>query len=107
MLDSYEGRPGDRGLLVLSDEETTRIVSEAAAGGIGVAIHAIGDRAVRTALDGIEATLRHNMASGAAGAAPRFPLGKVPPAPPGGIARRATPGGFPAGAPLPAGGGPG
>jgi len=89
MLEPYEGRPGDRGLLVLSDEETTRIVSEAAAGGIGVAIHAIGDRAVRTALDSIEATLRHNVASGAAGAAPRFRLEHVQLAAPEDIARMA------------------
>ncbi|MFI5271960.1 MAG: amidohydrolase [Ktedonobacterales bacterium] len=58
MLDPYEGRPENRGLLTMTDEETARTVSEAAEGGIGVAIHAIGDRAVRTALDGIEAHLR-------------------------------------------------
>jgi predicted amidohydrolase YtcJ len=58
MLDPYEGQPGNRGLLTLTDEETARTVGEAAANGVGVAIHAIGDRAVRTALDGIEAHLR-------------------------------------------------
>ncbi len=58
MLDPYEGQPGYRGLLVLDDAETARLVTQAAQGGIGVAIHAIGDRAVRTALDGIEASLR-------------------------------------------------
>jgi predicted amidohydrolase YtcJ len=58
MLDPYEGQPGNRGLLTLDDEETARIVTAAAQGGIGVAIHAIGDRAVHGALNGIEASLR-------------------------------------------------
>ncbi len=58
MLDPYEGQPGNRGLLTLDDAETQRIVTEAAQGGLGVAIHAIGDRAVKTALDGIEASMR-------------------------------------------------
>ncbi|HEX6797403.1 MAG TPA: amidohydrolase family protein, partial [Ktedonobacterales bacterium] len=58
MLDPYEGRADYRGLLTLTDEETARTVDDAAANGVGVAIHAIGDRAVRTALDGIEAHLR-------------------------------------------------
>ncbi|HKB46301.1 MAG TPA: amidohydrolase family protein, partial [Ktedonobacterales bacterium] len=58
MLDPYEGQPGNRGLLTLDDAETQRIVTEAAQGGVGVAIHAIGDRAVKSALDGIEASLR-------------------------------------------------
>jgi predicted amidohydrolase YtcJ len=57
MLDPYEGQPGNRGLLTLDDAETQRLVTEAARGGLGVAIHAIGDRAVKTALDGIEASL--------------------------------------------------
>jgi predicted amidohydrolase YtcJ len=58
MLDPYEGQAGNRGLLTLDDAETQRLVTEAAHGGLGVAIHAIGDRAVKTALDGIEASLR-------------------------------------------------
>jgi predicted amidohydrolase YtcJ len=58
MLDPYENQPGNRGLLTVDDTEAARIVAEAAEGGIGVAIHAIGDRAVHTALNGIEATLR-------------------------------------------------
>ena len=58
MLDPYEGRPGYTGMLTLSDTETAQIVTEAAGGGVGVAIHAIGDRAVHTALNGIEAALR-------------------------------------------------
>lgn len=78
MLDPYEGEPGNRGLLNLSDEDTARLAREATSGGIGVAIHAIGDRAVRTALDGIEQTLRANDTATQAGhAAPRFRLEHV------------------------------
>ncbi len=67
MLDPYEGQPSNRGLLTTSDAEVMAIAQTAAAGGLGVAIHAIGDRAVRAALDGIEATLRQQ--SGHSGAA--------------------------------------
>ncbi|HEX9037548.1 MAG TPA: amidohydrolase [Ktedonobacterales bacterium] len=60
MLDPYEGRAGEaaRGLLTTSEPEIERAVRDAAIGGVGMAIHAIGDRAVKTALDGIEAGLR-------------------------------------------------
>lgn len=58
MLDPYEGRPGYTGMLTQTDDETAQIITEAAGGGVGVAIHAIGDRAVHAALDGIEAALR-------------------------------------------------
>ena len=68
MLDPYEGRPDYRGLLIMTEPEVLETVSQAADGGIGVAIHAIGDRAVHTALDGIEAALRRH-----AGAAPGTP----------------------------------
>ena len=68
MLEPYEGRPDYRGLLIMTEPEVLDTVSEAADGGIGVAIHAIGDRAVHTALDGIEAALRTH-----ANAAPSTP----------------------------------
>jgi predicted amidohydrolase YtcJ len=60
MLDPYEDATGDKalGLLTTSEPEITQAVSDAAMGGVGMAIHAIGDRAVKTALDGIEAGLR-------------------------------------------------
>ncbi|MGH2486292.1 MAG: amidohydrolase, partial [Ktedonobacterales bacterium] len=78
MNEPYEGEPGNRGLLNLSDEETARLVREANNGGIGVAIHAIGDRAVHTALDGIEKTLRENADAPQTGVpAPRFRLEHV------------------------------
>ena len=93
MLDPYESRPDNRGLLTLTDEETARTVGEAAANGVGVAIHAIGDRAVRTALDGIEAHLRQRAAAGEDAAQPvaarRFRLEHVQLAAESDIARMA------------------
>lgn len=53
--DPYEGS-SDRGLLTIEPERLTADVARAAEGGIAVAIHAIGDRAVRVALDAIEPT---------------------------------------------------
>lgn len=58
MLDPYEGAGSRTGLLTTGEEEIERLVREATGGGIGMAIHAIGDRAVKTALDGIEAGRR-------------------------------------------------
>jgi len=51
----YEGS-ADRGLLTIEPDRLNADVVRAAAGGIAVAIHAIGDRAVRIALDAIEPT---------------------------------------------------
>ena len=53
----YEGT-ADRGILTIEPETLTQEVARAAAGGIAVAIHAIGDRAVHVALDAIAATRR-------------------------------------------------
>lgn len=58
MLAPYEGGAGKTGMLTTGEEEIERLVREAAQGGVGMAIHAIGDRAVKTALDGVEAGLR-------------------------------------------------
>jgi predicted amidohydrolase YtcJ len=54
MLDPYEGQPENRGLLTTTEAEVEKLARDATTGGIGVAIHAIGDRAVHAALDGIE-----------------------------------------------------
>ncbi len=62
----YEGRT-DRGMEVIASEDLAARCTRAAAAGLSVAIHAIGDRAVRNALDAIEAAGR---------AAPAF---RVPP----------------------------
>lgn len=56
MLDPYEGGAG-LGLLTTGEEEMEHLAREALGGGVGLAIHAIGDRAVKTALDAIEAGL--------------------------------------------------
>jgi predicted amidohydrolase YtcJ len=53
--DPYEGSD-DRGILTIEPETLTQEVARAAAGGIAVAIHAIGDRAVHVALDAIAST---------------------------------------------------
>jgi predicted amidohydrolase YtcJ len=58
MLEPFEGQPNNRGLLTTSDAEVEALATAAASGGMGVAIHAIGDRAVHAALDGIERTLQ-------------------------------------------------
>jgi len=51
----YEGT-GDRGILTFDPMELRTDVARAAAGGLAVAIHAIGDRAVRVALDAVAPT---------------------------------------------------
>src|SRR6266699_3932325 len=73
MLESFEGNPGNFGILALSEQELNETVSAAAGMGISIAIHAIGDRAARVALDGIEQTQRllAEQTAGAA-AAPRL-----------------------------------
>lgn len=54
MLDDFEGSPGQRGILALPESSMMETVSTAAELGLSVAIHAIGDRAVRVALNSIE-----------------------------------------------------
>jgi predicted amidohydrolase YtcJ len=54
MLEPYEGGAG-RGLELIAPAELEAIVARAVAGGLSVAIHAIGDRAVRSALDAFAA----------------------------------------------------
>jgi predicted amidohydrolase YtcJ len=67
MLQSFEGNPGNFGILALSEQKLKKTVSAAAGMGINIAIHAIGDRAARVALDGIEQAQRL-LAEHAAGA---------------------------------------
>ncbi|MBI1797036.1 MAG: amidohydrolase [Candidatus Eisenbacteria bacterium] len=50
MIEPYEGS-GGRGLDLIAPAELATVVARAVAGGLSVAIHAIGDRAVRSALD--------------------------------------------------------
>ena len=59
MLDGFEGDPANRGILVVPEQEMNEAVSLAAEMGISIAIHAIGDRAARVALNSIELAQRH------------------------------------------------
>ncbi|WP_233097776.1 amidohydrolase [Dictyobacter vulcani] len=54
MLDSFEGSPGNRGILALPEQEMMDTVQAAAELDLMIAIHAIGDRAARVALNSIE-----------------------------------------------------
>jgi predicted amidohydrolase YtcJ len=54
LLQDYSDRPGHRGLLVSTPEDLTADVEQAFERGFTVAIHAIGDRGNRVALDAIE-----------------------------------------------------
>jgi predicted amidohydrolase YtcJ len=53
MLEPYDGT-GERGLDLIPPAELRAIVARALAAGIAVAVHAIGDRAVRSVLDAFE-----------------------------------------------------
>jgi predicted amidohydrolase YtcJ len=54
LLEPYEGS-ADRGLELIAPAELAGLVARAARGGIATAIHAIGDRAVRSSLDAFAA----------------------------------------------------
>ncbi len=54
MLESFEGSPGNYGILSTSEREMLDNVRDAARLGATIAIHAIGDRAARVALNAIE-----------------------------------------------------
>lgn len=55
MLEAYEGHPGEVGLSYFPAELIRRLIPALNAAGIAVHVHAIGDRAVRDALDGFAA----------------------------------------------------
>jgi predicted amidohydrolase YtcJ len=83
MLQPFAGEPQNYGILTTPADVMEARVKSAVRGGLGVAIHAIGDRAVRVALDGIERAL-------ASGATPRrFRLEHIQLAAPADIARLA------------------
>jgi predicted amidohydrolase YtcJ len=54
LLEPYSDAPGEQGLVRIDEDELYRLVSKATKAGYQVAVHAIGDRANRTALDAIE-----------------------------------------------------
>lgn len=56
LLESYVGHDGYRGVATLSAEELEAAMCQAAEAGLDVAVHAIGDAAVRGVLDAFERT---------------------------------------------------
>src|SRR5205823_2084425 len=54
MLESFEGSPGNYGILTIPEQEMQDTVSDATEMGLVIAIHAIGDRAAQFALNAIE-----------------------------------------------------
>ena len=92
LFEPFEGQPDNRGLLTTSEAEMKALATGAAQGGIGVAIHAIGDRAVHAALDAIErglAILHRNRGASAPPPRLRFRLEHIQLATPEDIARMA------------------
>ena len=59
MLDPYEGEPENRGLLLRDRSDLFDTARKAVESGLAMAIHAIGDRANRAALDAYEDLRRH------------------------------------------------
>jgi predicted amidohydrolase YtcJ len=60
LVDDYADRPGWRGEPLFTPERFAGIAVEADRRGLQIAVHAIGDGAVRIVLDGYEAALRAN-----------------------------------------------
>jgi predicted amidohydrolase YtcJ len=54
LLEPYSDAPDEKGLVRIGEEELYRLVTKASKAGYQVAVHAIGDRGNRTALDAIE-----------------------------------------------------
>ncbi len=54
MLESFEESPGNYGILTTPEQEMLDAVEDATEMGLTIAIHAIGDRAAKVALDAIE-----------------------------------------------------
>jgi predicted amidohydrolase YtcJ len=51
LLKPYKGEPSNRGILTLEADELSELGAQATAGGLSLAIHAIGDRANRMVID--------------------------------------------------------
>jgi predicted amidohydrolase YtcJ len=60
MLEPFDDAPGDRGLLVNSEDDLETWTSEADRAGLQVVVHAIGDRANRLQLDVFERVAQRN-----------------------------------------------
>ncbi|TGD71703.1 amidohydrolase [Mangrovimicrobium sediminis] len=64
MFEDYQGEPGNRGDLVFDQPQVSAALVAAAAAGVDVHMHAIGDRAVNQALNGVEAARKAHPDSG-------------------------------------------
>ncbi len=64
MLEPYAAEPDNRGIEVTPPDELRELVVRAAGGGIACALHAIGDRANRNALDAFEHARRQGVGDG-------------------------------------------
>ena len=64
MLQPYEDDPANRGILMLDGEQLYEIGRQAAEGGLGMAVHAIGDRAIHEVLNALEQVRAHEQSSG-------------------------------------------
>ncbi|MFB3140835.1 MAG: amidohydrolase [Candidatus Acidiferrales bacterium] len=60
MLDPFANAPDNRGILLYDPEQLKKMVVDRDAAGFQIALHAIGDRANRVALDAFEAALKIN-----------------------------------------------
>jgi predicted amidohydrolase YtcJ len=60
MLDDYPTKPGWRGAALFSQKQFDEIAIEADRRGLQIAVHAIGDGAVRSVLDGYQAARKKN-----------------------------------------------
>jgi len=60
MFEPFANDPGNRGLLMFEPEELQQMVRERDAAGFQIALHAIGDRAIRVTLDAFEAAQKQN-----------------------------------------------
>lgn len=54
MFEDYQGEPGNSGAVMLEQEQLTKLVTDTAAAGFDVHIHALGERTVDEALNAIE-----------------------------------------------------
>lgn len=64
MLAPFSDDPGNSGIPRLPPEQLTKMIVERAQAGFQIALHCIGDRANRMALDGFEAALKQPFANG-------------------------------------------
>jgi predicted amidohydrolase YtcJ len=60
MIDDYADKPGEKGEPLFTPEAFKRVATEIDRRGLQIAVHAIGDGAVRAVLDGYEAAAKAN-----------------------------------------------